>query len=59
VDVYEALRAKAEKVALGVKARRERFCLFSRSGFTKAMLDRAERENVILFEDERPAVKRG
>ncbi len=57
VDVYESLQAKAAKVIWGATTRRECFCLFSRSGFTKAMLERARRESVLLFENEHLAAK--
>lgn len=50
--VYEALREKAKLVEWGKKDRKEYFCLFSRSGFTEAMLKTASKENVALFKGE-------
>lgn len=52
-DVYQDLRRKSELVEWHAGRRNERFILFSRSGFTPAMLDLAKREKVILVEGER------
>ncbi len=51
-DIYAALKEKSRKVAWGKKNRREFFCLFSRKGFTDAMLRTASKEGVILFKGE-------
>ena len=51
-DVYEALKGKAELVQWGKKDRKEYFCLFSRTGFTDAMVKAASKENVSLFKGE-------
>lgn len=48
-DVYEGLRRKAGLVDWHREERVERFCLFSKSGFTKAMRDLARKEGVSLF----------
>ncbi len=53
-DVFESLRKKAAKVAWGTKERKERFCLFSRKGFTETMKGIASEEDVVLFEEDRP-----
>ena len=52
-DVYQDLRRKSELVEWHAGKRNERFILFSRSGFTPAMLDLAKREKVVLVEGER------
>lgn len=49
IDIHENLKRKARLVDWHVSGRTEHFCLFSRSGFTKAMLERARDENVALF----------
>jgi len=49
VNVYEALKEKAKMVKWGEKGRKEFFCLFSKKGFTEAMIERAKREGVVLF----------
>ncbi len=48
-DVYEALKRKAQQVQWGTKARKEYYCLFSRSGFTRALEQKAKDEGVRLF----------
>jgi AAA+ ATPase superfamily predicted ATPase len=48
-DILDALKLKAQKVLWGKKRRRDFFCLFSRKGFTRNMIKRAEEEGVILF----------
>ncbi len=53
-DIYEALRRKAAGVPWGGKQRHERFCLFSRSGFTEAMKQRAREDGVVLFHEDTP-----
>jgi AAA+ ATPase superfamily predicted ATPase len=52
VDVYEALQEKTRKVQWGGKGRKEFFCLFSKKGFTAALLRRARAEPVILFRED-------
>ena len=52
-DVYQDLCRKSELVEWHAGKRNERFVLFSRSGFTPAMLDVAKREKVVLIEGER------
>lgn len=52
-DVYDELRRKAQKVRWGEKGRKEFFCLFSKKGFTGAMLRRAKEEGVLLFKEDR------
>ncbi len=49
LDVYENLRKKAQKVIWGRKGRKELFCLFSKSGFTEAMVKLAREEGIKLF----------
>jgi AAA+ ATPase superfamily predicted ATPase len=51
-DVFQDLRRKSELVEWHAGRRNERIILFSRSGFTPAMLDVAKREKVVLFEGE-------
>jgi len=51
-DVFQDLRRKSELVEWRTGKRNERFILFSRSGFTPAMLDVAKREKVVLVEGE-------
>ncbi|RJP24400.1 MAG: ATP-binding protein [Deltaproteobacteria bacterium] len=51
-DIFRNLQRKAGLVEWHTGKRKERFILFSRSGFTPAMLDEAKRENVVLVEGE-------
>ena len=48
-NIYEDLKRKAAKVNWGSKRRKERFVLFSKSGFTPDMKKLARQENVRLF----------
>ena len=48
IDVYEDLVRKAGLVTWRAGARRDRFILFSRSGFTEAMTARALQDGVLL-----------
>ena len=48
-NIYEDLKQKAGKVAWGKKDRKERFALFSKSGFTPDMRKMAHRDNILLF----------
>lgn len=52
IDIYEALKNKSQKVVWGKEERKEYFCLFSRKGFTDAMLKKAKTEGVRLFSGE-------
>jgi AAA+ ATPase superfamily predicted ATPase len=54
VDIYEALKEKSKKVEWASKKRKEYFCLFSRRGFTEAMIRRAKEEDVRLFQENLP-----
>lgn len=49
VNIYEALRRKAQKVEWNKENRDEYFCLFSKSGFTESMRQLAKEEKVTLF----------
>lgn len=53
-DVYRNLREKSHSVVWGRKGRKERFCLFSRSGYTSEMRKVAVEEGVLLFHQDRP-----
>lgn len=48
-DIYEGLKRKAQRVEWGKKNRKEYFALFSKSGFTKAVKEKAKKENIYLF----------
>lgn len=49
-DIYENLKRKAKQVeADRNKGRKEFYCLFSKKGFTDAMIKKAKEEGVILF----------
>ena len=52
-DVYRDLKRKAPLVDWHTGERTERFCLFSRSGFTKDMRELARKERVVLFQGDR------
>lgn len=51
-DIYEALKLKIQKVEWGKKGRKNFFCLFSKKGFTEAMLKMAKKEGVVLFKED-------
>ena len=51
-DIFESLKAKATKVNWGSKQRKEYFCLFSKSGFTQAMVRKAREEGITLFKED-------
>ncbi|MBI4121787.1 MAG: ATP-binding protein [Parcubacteria group bacterium] len=51
-NIYEALKAKAAKVEWNAGERKERFVLFSKSGFTAAMRELAKQEDVVLFHED-------
>lgn len=55
-NIYEELKQKAQKVQWGVKTRKEYFCLFSKKGFTDAMIKLAEEEGIALFHEDRLVV---
>lgn len=48
-DIYRELKRKAELVDWNKEDRKERFALFSKSGFTKDMKELAKNENVTLI----------
>jgi AAA+ ATPase superfamily predicted ATPase len=48
-DILEKLKGKAAKVAWGSAGRKETYALFSRAGFTDAVMKRAESGNPVLF----------
>ena len=48
-NIYAALKEKAKMVKWENENRLQHFCLFSKSGFTDAMIKQAEAEGVILF----------
>jgi AAA+ ATPase superfamily predicted ATPase len=52
LDVYESLQAKSRKVVWGDKKREEYFCLFSKQGFTDALISKAQAEEIYLFKGE-------
>ena len=52
IDIFEALKEKTTKVNWGSKQRKEHFCLFSKSGFTQAMIRKAREEGIALFKDD-------
>lgn len=52
-NIYEDLKRKATKVNWGSKGRKERFALFSKSGFTPDMKKLAKRDRVLLFEQDK------
>jgi uncharacterized protein len=51
-DIFETLQEKASKVKWGSKKRKERFCLFSKSGFTQAMIRKAREKGIVLFKED-------
>jgi len=48
-NIYAALKEKANKVNWGNETRVQHFCLFSKSGYTEAMIKLAHTEGVVLF----------
>lgn len=52
IDIYEALKLKTQKVKWGKKGRKEFFCLFSKKGFTDAMVKVAKKDGVSLFKED-------
>lgn len=53
VNIYESLKEKSQKVMWGKEERKEYFCLASKKGFTEAMLEKAKKDGVFLFEGEK------
>lgn len=51
-DIYENLKRKSSLVEWGKKDRKERFCLFSKSGFTPDMVKTAKNDGIFLFHKE-------
>lgn len=49
INIYKDLKERARKVEWGKKNRRQYFCLFSKSGFTKDMIKLAKEEKAYLF----------
>lgn len=52
-DILDDLKRKATLVDWRRGKRKEHYCLFSRSGFTEALLQVARQENVILFKQDK------
>jgi AAA+ ATPase superfamily predicted ATPase len=48
-NIYAALKEKAKNVKWGNENRAQHFCLFSKSGYTEAMVKVASSEGVVLF----------
>ncbi len=51
IDIYEGLLENSKRVEWGSKKRKDYFCLFSKTGFTKAMMKRGKEEGVKLFKE--------
>jgi len=49
INIFENLKEKAQFVKWGKTGRKEYFALFSKSGFTKAMKEKARKDEVFLF----------
>jgi|Deesub1362A_J573_1020465.scaffolds.fasta_scaffold02719_7 hypothetical protein len=56
-NIYRDLKKKALLVNWGKTDRKEYFCLFSRSGFSKEMKEIAKKESVFLFEKDKLKMK--
>lgn len=52
-NIYEDLKAKAEKVEWGKQTRKEYFALFSKGGFTSDMLKKSREEKIFLFHNDK------
>lgn len=52
-NIYDELKQKSIRVQWGSKARKEYFCLFSKKGFTDAMVKLALEEGIVLFQEDR------
>ena len=53
INIYDELKQKAQKVQWGGKTRKEYFCLFSKKGFTDAMVKLALEEGIALFHEDK------
>lgn len=53
INIYAKLNEKASKVNWGNENRLQHFCLFSKSGFTAAMIKQAKADGVILFKKDK------
>ena len=51
-DILQALKAKAKNVHWGTNNRNEYYCLFSKSGYTEALVREAEDKGVYLFQQD-------
>jgi AAA+ ATPase superfamily predicted ATPase len=54
IDILEKLKEKASKVIWGTPARKEVYALFSRAGFTDAVMQMGDKGEVILFKQGSP-----
>lgn len=52
-DIYMDLKRKAAKVVWGKPGRKEKFCLFSKSGFTQDMIKMVKKEKIFLFHQDK------
>jgi AAA+ ATPase superfamily predicted ATPase len=52
-DILEGLKRKAAGVQWGKEGRKELFCLFGSSGYTRSLLKQAKSEGVLLFREDR------
>jgi AAA+ ATPase superfamily predicted ATPase len=59
IDILDALRKKTAKVRWGSAQRKEHFCIFSKAGYTRALLEQADREGVVLFQEDWPVLNMG
>ncbi len=53
INVYEDLKRRAKLVQWGTNNRKEYYCLFSKRGFTPDMIEKAKKEEVMLFHEDR------
>lgn len=51
IDIYEGLLQKSKRVEWGGRKRKKYFCLFSKTGFTEAVMKRGKEEGVMLFKE--------
>lgn len=59
INIYKDLIRKSKLVDWGKGSRKEYFALFSKSGFTKDMLELAKKENVFLFKKDKLCKQEG
>jgi len=52
-NIYASLKEKSRKVVWGQEGRKEYFCLFSKNGFTEALIKEAQTGKLILFQGEK------